>query len=263
MGAAWRFAGPPLVFRPHRVLAMIHFATLTLLVLAAATASSQEADLSIVVRGGDTGAPLPGAVIEIMGARGAVDAFGQADLSGVPVGDIPLTVSYPGYATLDTLVAVAVGEANLTVLSLRSEARDLGDVTVEAETPNDAVLRRRGFFDRQSTNTGVFFTREELDRRGVTLFSDIFGPVPGVRVQRRGGQAQLISSRRRGCLMTVYLDGTEMAYIASNIDALPFDDVAAIEIYRGPSELPLEYAYMKSNDTCGAVLVWTRISAGN
>ena len=95
----------------------------------------------------------------------------------------------------------------------------------------------------------------------MTLFSDIFGATTGVQVQRNGGRAQLISSRRRGCLMTVFLDGTEMAYIAQNIDALPFDDVAAIEIYRGPAEMPLEYAYMKTNDTCGAVLVWTRIAA--
>ncbi len=246
---------------------MMRPTTLALLVCAvvggAVAASAQEADLSLVVRGGDTGGPLPGAIIEILGARGAVDAFGRADLSGVPVGDVPLMVSYPGYATLDTLVVVAPGVANLTVLSLRSDARDLGDVLVEAETLNDALLRRRGFFDRRENHTGVFFTREELDRRGATLFSDIFGPVAGVRVQRAGGQAQLVSSRRRGCLMTVYLDGTEMAYIAANIDALPFDDVAAIEIYRGPSEMPLEYSYQKSNDTCGAVLVWTRIAASN
>ena len=247
----------------RRALAMIRVLPLVLFVVAAAPAWPQEADLSLVVRGEDTGAPLPGAVIEILGARGAVDAFGRADLSGVPVGDVPLAVSYPGYLRLDTLVTVEPGAGNLTVLSLRSEARALGDVTVEAESVNDSALRRRGFFDRRTHNTGVFFTREELDQRGVTLFSDIFGPVAGVRIQRRGGQAQLISSRRRGCLMTVFLDGTEMAYIASNIDALPFDDVAAIEIYRGPSELPLEYAYQKSHDTCGAVLVWTRIAAGN
>ncbi len=241
---------------------MTRFATLALFALGAASVSSQEADLSLVIRAGDTGAPLSGAIIEIMDARGAVDAFGQADLSGVPIGDVPLTISYPGYTTLDTLIVVEEG-ANLAVLSLLSDARDLGDVVVEASTFNDELLRRRGFFERRDSGTGVFFVRDELDRRGVTLFSDIFGPVAGVRVQRRGGQAQLVSSRRRGCLMTVYLDGIEMAFIASNIDALPFDDVAAIEIYRGPSEVPLEYTYTKSNDTCGAVLVWTRIAASN
>ena len=202
-------------------------------------------------------------VVLVATAAGAVDALGQAHLSGVPAGDVPITASYPGYATLDTLVTVAAGASNLAVLTLRSEARDLGDVVVEAETPNDAVLRRRGFYDRQNSHTGVFFTREDLDRRGVTLFSDIFGPVAGVQVQRTGGGAQLISSRRRGCLMSVFLDGNEMAFIALNIDALPFDDVAAVEIYRGPSEIPLEYSYQKQDNTCGAVLVWTRIAASD
>lgn len=227
--------------------------------------AAQDAELSLLVRGSDTKGPLPGATIEIFGARGATDAFGQASLSGVPVGDVPLTVSYPGYITLDTLLAVEAGSAsaNLTVLTLEADQVELGDVVVEAESINDALLRRRGFFERRDGEGGVFYTREELDQRGVQMFSDIFGSVPGVRIQRRGGERALVSQRRNGCRMTVFVDGTEMAYIAQNIDALPFDDVAAVEIYRGPSEIPIEYAYMKSNDTCGAVLVWTRIHASN
>ncbi|PAP76992.1 TonB-dependent receptor plug domain-containing protein [Rubrivirga marina] len=231
-----------------------------------ATSVAQEADLALVIRAHDTGSPLAGAEVDILGVQGAVDAFGQAQLSGVPVGDVPISVTYPGYVRLDTTVVVQEGDANLTVLSLRSalgDARDLGDVVVEAETVNDAVLRRRGFFDRRDRLTGVFYTREELDDRGVRQVSDIFGSTPGVRIQRSGVQERLVSDRRGGCPMTVYVDGTEMAFIAYNIDALPFDDIAAVEVYRGPSELPIEYASTKFNDTCGAVLVWTRIVASN
>ncbi len=231
-----------------------------------AASVAQEADLALVVRAGDTGSPLAGAEVDIMGVQGAVDAFGQAQLSGVPIGDVPMSVTYPGYVRLDTTVVVREGDPNLTVLTLRSvlgDTRDLGDVVVEAESVNDAVLRRRGFFERRDRLTGVFYTRAELDDRGVRQVSDIFGATPGVRIARTGVQETLVSDRRGGCPMTVYVDGTEMAYIAHNIDALPFDDIAAVEVYRGPSELPIEYAHTKFNDTCGAVLVWTRIVASD
>lgn len=243
----------------------LRLVTLVGLVLAPGVLA-QEALLSLVVRADDTGRPLAGAAVEILGVQGAADSFGRADLSGVPVGAVPLLVTYPGYAPLDTTVTVLAGSANLTVLSLESqlgEARDLGDVVVEAESLNDAVLRRRGFFDRRERLTGVFRTREELDQRGVSRFSDIFGAVPGVALVRNGVTTTLTSRRRRGCEMTVYLDGIEMAGAANAVDTLPFDDVAAVEVYRGPSELPIEYAHTKFGDTCGAVLVWTRIHASN
>ena len=244
----------------------LRLATLLALCALGAGAAAQEADLALVIRAVDTGQPLAGATIDILGVQGAVDAFGRADLSGVPVGDVSLRVTYPGYVPLDTTVTVLSGSANLTVLSLQSaigDLRDLGDVVVEAESPNDALLRRRGFFERREKMTGVFFTREELDQRGVSRVSDIFGSVPGIAIERTGVQTTLTSRRRRGCLMTVYLDGVEMSGAASAIDTLPYDDIAAVEVYRGASELPIEYAHTKFGGTCGAVLVWTRIHAGS
>ena len=89
--------------------------------------------------------------------------------------------------------------------------------------------------------------------------------MPGAvaRVQREGGVTSLVSSRRRGCAMAIFVDGTEAAYLAHTIDALPFDDIAAVEIYRGPAEVPIEYTQTRSNETCGAVLVWTRMHVSN
>ena len=241
----------------------LRLAAAVAVLVTAAPLGAQENGLQVVVRAGDTGAPLPGAALEVGGVEGAADSFGQAELLGVPVGPLDVAASFPGYVRLDTTVLVEPGLANLAVLTLRSEARDLGDVLVEAESVNDALLRRRGFFERRASLTGSFITRAELDARGAHLFSDAFRSVPGVQVAHGAGGSTLTSTRRRGCYMTVYLDGTEMAFISRNIDALPFDDIAAIEVYRGPAQIPAEYAYMKTNDTCGAVLVWTRIVAGS
>lgn len=235
---------------------------LVLLALAAASANAQTS-LTLIVRDAGTAAPLAGAQLVVSGVSGSTDAFGRADLLGVEPGQVRIEAAYSGYIALDTTIAIEQSVSNLALLPLRPDLEMLGDVVVEAESVNDAVLRRRGFFERRETRSGVFRTREELDRRGASQFADVFRGVPGVRVQRRGGVTSLVSTRRRGCLMQMYIDGTEMTYLAGNVDAVPFDDIAAVEVYRGPAEVPLEYTQTKSQETCGAVLVWTRIVASN
>ncbi len=225
---------------------------------------AQETVLTIVVRAGDTGAPLSGAVLEVGGARGAADMLGQAELVGVPPGPLAVSATFPGYVALDTTITVVADDANLTVLTLQSDARDLGDVVVEAESVNDAMLRRQGFFERRDRSTGVFLTRQELDQRGTTMFSDVFRAVPGIRVQRQGqgGRTSIVSQRRRGCEMAIFFDGVEMAGGALNADAIPYDNIAAVEIYRGPAEVPSQFNYQRMRETCGAILIWTRMVAG-
>lgn len=243
---------------------MLRLVFVVALAAAPLSAGAQGSDLLITVRAGDTRLPLGGALLEVGGAQGQADMLGQADLSGVPFGPLDIRASYEGYVTLDTTITIEAGAINEAVLVLQSDARDLGDVVVEAESINDAVLRRRGFFERRDRNTGVFMTREELDRRGTTMFSDVFRAVPGIRVQRQGGgRTSIVSQRRRGCEMALFFDGIEMAYGALNADAIAYDDIAAVEIYRGPSEVPQEFNYTRSRETCGAVLIWTRMVAVN
>ena len=236
---------------------------LTLLLLLSSTNASAQTSLTILVRDAETQSPLSGARIEVAELTGAADEFGSAELLGVEPGPLRLGASYTGYVPLDTTVTVLGGGPTVVVLPLQSDARLLGDVVVEAELVNDAALTRRGFFQRREALTGVFITRAELDRRGATLFSDVFRGVAGVRVERNSRGTSLVSARRRGCSMAIFVDGTEATLIASALDGFPFDHLAAVEIYRGPAEVPLEYTRTKATETCGAVLVWTRIVAGN
>lgn len=230
--------------------------------LAAAAGASAQTSLTILVRDAETQGPLPGARLEVGGVVGTADAFGTAELVGMEPGPLDLAASFIGYVALDTTVTILGGVPTVVTLPLASDARQLGDVVVEAESVNDAVLRRRGFFDRRESLTGVFITRDELDRRGATLLSDAFRGVAGVRVQRDRGVTSLVSTRRRGCRMAIYVDGTEAVFLADAVDGFPYDDVAAIEIYRGPAEVPIEYTRTKGVETCGAILVWTQIVTG-
>lgn len=62
-----------------------------------------------------------------------------------------------------------------------------------------------------------------------------------------------------GCLVRYFLDGIplRMDLASMTIDDYAFpSQVAAIEVYRRASELPLEFA--GSDSRCGVVAIWTR-----
>ena len=41
-----------------------------------------------------------------------------------------------------------------------------------------------------------------------------------------------------------------------DLDTIPLDDVAGIEVYIGPSETPIEYDRFNQ---CGVLLIWSRL----
>jgi outer membrane receptor for monomeric catechols len=64
------------------------------------------------------------------------------------------------------------------------------------------------------------------------------------------------------CYMSVYVDGVRI-WAAGSRDPPDFDQLRnnqyeGVEIYRGPAELPTQYA--GTGAACGAILLWSRIS---
>jgi hypothetical protein len=70
-----------------------------------------------------------------------------------------------------------------------------------------------------------------------------------------GGGSGVATSASRSCVLTGYVNG--MKWSPLNLDDFTVDDVEAIEIYRGSSELPARYATM--GNACGVILIWTRM----
>lgn len=60
------------------------------------------------------------------------------------------------------------------------------------------------------------------------------------------------------CSMAVFVDG--MYTTIRNVDELSLDDVEALEVYRGASEIPIEYHAPTYARTCGALFVQSRIA---
>jgi hypothetical protein len=81
---------------------------------------------------------------------------------------------------------------------------------------------------------------------------------PPVRVLCRDGSTLL------PCFMAVYLDGAlywspDMGRMAQPPDITKFNplDLEAVEVYRSPAEVPVEYNGPAAG--CGVMLIWTRV----
>jgi hypothetical protein len=75
-----------------------------------------------------------------------------------------------------------------------------------------------------------------------------FSPSPGSAFYR-----EAFMSRDPQCFPTWWVDGTRVASFHENT---PIRDVYGIEIYRGPGEVPGEFA--GSDAACGVIVIWTK-----
>ena len=212
--------------------------------------------LLVEVRDAETNEPLLGAHVGANDLLRVSNSQGRVLFEGLPAGEVALGAAYIGYTPTDTTLTLA--RSSRVTFLLSPEAVDLPEVEVEADKFNAARLARSGFYRRQETRAGTFLTIEDLERNGAQRFSDIFRGITGIRIEREFGQTTLVSTRRRNCSPSIFFDGIEARGLAEQVDTVPLDGVLAVEIYKGPSEIPPEYMRNIGGADCGAILVWTR-----
>ena len=217
--------------------------------------------LSVLVLDAETGEPLRGSRVTLDGQNTQeADAAGRVQWDDLGAGEHRVEAAAPGWTTAVTVVGG--GERSLTLVLQPEPGRAVGGreaLDALRDPAGTAVLRRRGFYRRRGNRTGAFFTRAEIEGWGVRTLSDVFGIVSGVQVDRRDGLARVTSNRRRACPLVVFLDGVEAYALGTQIDAVPIDDVAGVEVYRGLSGVPVEFYRDQRARDCGVVLVWTVI----
>lgn len=236
------------------------------------TASAQDArpeadarrDFVVAVQTPD-GEPIVGATVRV-GDRGAsTDADGEATVAGLAPGRYRVRVSFIGWQTRELAARLdAPGPWGLIVEMVPDEVA-LGEVVVEARDLGQSRLAADGFFDRFEAGFGTVLTREDIERKNPIRLGDALSGVIGVRVRTRSFRqigdtpGRTATSVYRGdvCEMAVYLDGMYSPSLTSDIDAISAQDVVAIEVYRGPSEVPMLYNHLGRGGGCGVVLVWT------
>ena len=171
-------------------------------------------------------------------------------------------------------VEVKVSAEAITIEPLR--------VTARVEPPRRRSLELNGFYERERRGIGKYLRREEIERHGRSNMAQVLSYVPGTAVLR-AGMRDFIYFKRNGppglgrvtsttsgrpsarwgppansCLPRLFLNGVRVTYdIDNDINAVVDPEaVEAVELFLGPSEIPVEYN--DNNSKCGVILIWTR-----
>jgi len=115
--------------------------------------------------------------------------------------------------------------------------------------------RYQDFERRRQRGIGAYLRWDELSQKGFNSVGDALRSVRGVRIRcnQETFECHAFMSRDPQCFPTWWVDGTRVASFHENT---PIRDVYGIEIYRGPGEVPGEFA--GSDAACGVIVIWTK-----
>ncbi|HEX6939451.1 MAG TPA: carboxypeptidase-like regulatory domain-containing protein [Longimicrobiales bacterium] len=219
------------------------------LCLAAAPAAAQ------VVRGtvveATTGTPIGQAEVVLVDDGGKerrrviTDTHGLFLLEAPEAGRYTLAVRRIGFVAVQTpVVDVSESEAVAVEIRMSAEAIPLEPLVV-VQRRWYGIARLDEFYRRADWNSklgrGRIYYRDDIEH--YASLRHLFAMVP----------------QGRSCPMQILVDGLPISEM-EELDAFAHpDDVEGVEIYRGPAQVPPEYAHLA---TCGIALVWTRPTRG-
>ncbi|MDQ8153721.1 MAG: TonB-dependent receptor [Gemmatimonadota bacterium] len=246
--------------------------------IAAPDVPAQEArgaeDATIIVFGtvrNVSGVAVAGADVWIDGTTRRVvsNDSGEFRIDQVPSGRVRVMVRRIGFQPDSKRISVKAGDTRQVKFMLDGLLEELDAVIVTARA--GASGRMQEFWARRMVGIGVFITRAEIERRHPPSTADLFQQVMGVRViaGANGESTRLVTGRQSvsasplnrslasgACQMQYYVDGIFMTPGTFTVDEVTPDMVEAIEVFRGPSEIPARF---RQRDTaCGLVVIWTR-----
>jgi hypothetical protein len=203
------------------------------------------------------GLPLVGAQVRVSPSDPLIesDESGRATITRVSSGPVWLRVRRIGYRPDSVLLNLAAGRSLDTTLIMQRVAVELAPLTVIGRRNVQGPMA--GFYARQASGSGRFFSHAEIVKRAPQKFSDLMRAVPGIRIDTRGFRNNV---RMRGsrCSPLVWLDGTPL--FAADIDLDSFDPLSfeGVEVYNTAS-VPVEFTgNLQASSNCGTLVLWTR-----
>jgi carboxypeptidase family protein/TonB-dependent receptor-like protein len=206
------------------------------------------------------GTGLPGAEITLFHSdkvRTLTGDSGQFRIPGLVPGTSVFNVRRIGFEPASFTAVLHSGRTHRATMVLTASAAPLPTVAVSDTASHSHWLDA---FDRRKSNSrGTFFNRADIVKKGARIGSDIVRSVPGVRITplRGGGGNQVIMTRgsgARACIPTMYVQGQPYSGV---LDDFVAEDIEALEVYVGVSEIPPEFD-RNGKGICGVIVVWTR-----
>lgn len=232
------------------------------------------------------GSPVAGAEIEVGGSRvsNRSDSAGKFLVEAAPSGRVRLQVRVLGFSPLDTTLALQAGETYSVTLRMARTVQQLDPVVTEAVLPYGKPIRYQHtgrfdeFYERRAKRPGTYFTREDIERSGRNTAMELMSSVPGVTVNFRPGDGQMYlrfarcegnsiwNQKRppdeRQLWFSLFINGRRITggvAAMQTLGQLRTDEIETIEVYRGPSQLPVDAV----GDACAAVFITTRFTTGS
>ena len=217
------------------------------------------------------GIPLPQARIRIAGRPALVlsGSDGRFTLAAIGAGDQVLEVRLLGYVAFVQLVKVVAGQTLEVHVTLVAAPIPLKSIEVKGSAALRPVLE--GFEHRRARGNGHFFNQAEIARIQPHVFTDVLRRVPGVILQPAAGSFGLNDMVRmnrttgvsgsRNCPVLFYINGMPMQIVGDmSIDQyVTPQEVVAMEVYNGSSQIPPEFQSSLLNSRCGVIVIWTRV----
>jgi hypothetical protein len=207
-------------------------------------------------------APLADATVTIVGSdiRVVTGPNGHFRLVDVPAGQYVLLARRIGYEATTTQITVADRDTLRIAISLELAVASLDTVKVATHNVSPRLAE---FYERRKIGPGQFRTQDEIEKQNPVALPDVFRRFLGIRLTPDGRAAQSMRDYAKGCPIMAIVDGfvkyTEFSQLPSP------KEVAAIEFYAGPSEIPLQFKSMIGDPSkgvtgvsCGLILIWTR-----
>ncbi|HEY8833659.1 MAG TPA: carboxypeptidase regulatory-like domain-containing protein [Gemmatimonadaceae bacterium] len=228
-------------------------------------ASSPSARRSGVVRGivrSLDDKALAGARVEaqVSGAYTVTRPDGTFTLDSVPTGTQLIVVRQLGFQPISLTVNVTSREPTDMKVAMGPTANIMNPVLVTAR--RNSALEKDGFFRRQRSGFGTYFTRDDIDKRQPMFLTDVLTNVSGVRVVRTTRGAIVRSSQNTsivggGSCTRLWVDGAQWGTVMpGDIDtAVSPDEVAGMEVYR-PGDVPPQFAGFGQ---CLTIVIWTDV----
>jgi hypothetical protein len=201
------------------------------------------------------------------GEETRIDSAGRFTIANAPLGTHTLEVRAIGYAPYRQVVELRPGDVLELELSLPIVTPELDRVIVRANRNRTADARQVD--TRFASGIGDYIDAQTIKERGVLLISDALRGLNGVRLVRSTGTNQGILMQRISggeCEAVIWVDGHRVSQATSTRtaagdvtldDLVDRDNVAGIEVYSRLTRVPPQFTDM-GNDTCGAIVVWTK-----
>ena len=226
--------------------------------------------------------PVPGAVVALLDSAAnqvgsdVADSTGKFRLEAPVAGEYYLLVLAWGYRRMFDGVLELGPNGYLEVDAfILPDPLGLGVISVPARRRvAQQKLTAAGFYDRAGAGFGWFITPEDLERMRPSNTRELFRGIPSVQVRSAGGFAgeSMFCNHRPPIVIVdgVRLNFPNLAVDGSdqNVDIASvarIEDIAAVEVYRRASEVPLQFAITRERDpeqrrsgTQCVVVIWTK-----